>query len=71
MIYSVVPGRAFERIGETMSDRKLLFSTEGVIEHGYGIIASFRAGFEEATGLRFHGDNWPSSGIAALMIAGR
>lgn len=48
---------------------KLLFSTGDVVRHGVAMLASFRAGFEEATGLVFRGGNSPSSGMVAIQIA--
>mmetsp|Transcript_2322 Transcript_2322/g.5831 ORF Transcript_2322/g.5831 Transcript_2322/m.5831 type:complete len:571 (+) Transcript_2322:122-1834(+) len=63
----------FETLGEKMQQshphNKLLFSTRGVIRHGVALMTSFRAGFEEATGLVFQGGNSPSSGLVAIQMA--
>jgi hypothetical protein len=50
-------------------DMKLLFSTGDVVSHGSGLLHSFRAGFQEATGLFYRGGNSPSSGLVAIQIA--
>mmetsp|Transcript_32057 Transcript_32057/g.80282 ORF Transcript_32057/g.80282 Transcript_32057/m.80282 type:complete len:564 (+) Transcript_32057:313-2004(+) len=63
----------FEKLGKRMQQwhphNQLLFSTSDVVRHGHAMLASFRAGFEEATGLVFRGGNSPSSGLVAIQIA--
>ena len=71
--FPVASIRLFERLGALLRrqhpDKTLLFSTDAGVSNGVALLASMRAGFEEATGLNYKGGNSPSSGLLAAILA--